>query len=186
MSISFALSSSLSQSFSERKRQRGNFSYRRKEYNSALQSYQTALKFLDTTENPLGEEEESQSTVFLDPYIQVQNNLAQVYLLNSQYEQCLNAVENVLKYDTNNIKALFRQAKALIDLGNYDHAIRPLKLLIQSPDKGVEKEKVKEMLNFCEAKLAKYQENEKQIYRRMFQSKTTAIEKPPLTTSKKV
>ncbi len=159
--------------FSDKKRQRGNFLYRRKEYSSALQCYQNALKFLDTTEYPLLDEEDNQSSILIDRYIQVQNNLAQVYLLNNKYEECLNAVNNVLKYDSNNIKALFRQSKALIELGNYDHAIQPLKLLLQNPNKDIEKDKVRDMLNLCETKLAKYQKNEKEIYKRMFQSKPT-------------
>jgi hypothetical protein len=82
----------------------------------------------------------------------------------------------------NNIKALFRQAKALIDLGNYDHAIQPLKFLLQNSNNDIEKDKVKEMLNLCETKLAKYQQNEKEIYKRMFQSKpsTTTNENPQI------
>jgi len=164
----------------DKKRQRGNFCYRRKEYSTALHCYQNALKFLDTTEYPI------ESSILIDRYIQVQNNLAQVYLLNNQYDQCLDAVDSVLKYDTNNIKALFRQAKALIELGNYDHAVKPLKLLLQNPNKNIEKEKIKEMLNFCETKLAKYQKNEKEIYKRMFQSKPTINEQPQTQTIKKV
>lgn len=174
--------------FSDKKRQRGNILYRRKEYTSALQCYQHALKFVDINENPLVENEENnQSSVLIDRYIQIQNNLAQVYLLNNKYEECLNSVDNVLKYDSNNIKAMFRQAKALIELGNYDHALQRLKLLSQNPNKDVEKDKIREMINFCETKLAKYHKNEKEIYRRMFQSKsTTTNEQTQLKEPKKV
>jgi len=42
------------------------------------------------------------------------------------------------------------------------------------------------MLNFCETKLAKYQKNEKEIYKRMFQSKPTINEQPQTQTIKKV
>jgi FK506-binding protein 8 len=175
--------------FSDKKRQRGNFSYRRKEYSSALHCYRNALKFLDTNQYPLLPEEEgenNQSSILNDRYIQVQNNLAQVYLLNNQYEQCLGAVNDVLKYDSKNIKALFRQAKALFELGNYDQAIQPLKLLLQNPSKDVEKDKVSEMLNICETKLAKYQKNEKEIYKRMFQPKPTVNEQPQIKNIQKV
>lgn len=173
--------------FSDKKRQRGNFCYRRKDYSSALQCYRNALKFLDINENPLLQEEESsQSSILTDRYIQVQNNLAQVYLLNNQYEQCLNAVDDVLQHDSNNIKALFRQAKAFFELGNYDQAVQPLKLLLQNQSKDVEREKVKEMLNICETKLAKYHKNEKEIYKRMFQPKTTINEKIPEKNTQKV
>ncbi|CAF1038675.1 unnamed protein product [Adineta steineri] len=165
--------------WSDKKRQRGNFSYRRKEYSPALTCYRNALKFIDIIQHPLleDEEENTQSSVFIDRYIQVQNNLAQVHLLNNQYQQCLEAVNDVLKHDPNNIKALFRQAKALFELGNYDEVIQALKLLLQNPSKDVEKDKVNEMLNICETKLAKYQKNEKEIYKRMFKSETIINDK---------
>ncbi|CAF1139388.1 unnamed protein product [Adineta ricciae] len=158
--------------WSDKKRQRGNFCYRWKDYASALQSYRNALKFLDVEQNPLLEEEENQSSTIIERYVQVQNNLAQVYLLNNQYEQCLEAVNAVLKHDSKNVKALFRQGKALFELGNYDEAVPPLKSLLQNPGKDVEKDKVIEMLKICETKLAKYKKNEKEIYTKMFQSKT--------------
>ena len=135
---------------------------------------------MNTDEYPLPEEDD-QSSILLDRYIQVQNNLAQVYLLTNQYDQCLNSVNDVLKSDSKNIKALFRQAKALVELGNYDEAIQPLKLLLNNPSQDVEKEKVNEMLNICQTKLAKYQKNEKEIYRRMFQPTTTTIIEQPQT-----
>ncbi len=163
--------------FSDKKRQRGNFSYRRKDYSTALQCYKIALKFLDTNENPLLDEEENQSSILIERYIQVQNNLAQVYLLNNQYDLCLNAVDDVLKHDSTNIKALFRQGKAFFELGNYDQALQPLKLLRNNSSQDVEKEKVNEMLKICETQLAKYQKNEKEIYKRMFQPSPT----PPTT-----
>jgi tetratricopeptide (TPR) repeat protein len=103
----------------------------------------------------------------------VQNNLAQVYLLLNQYEPCLDAVQHVFNHEPNNIKALFRQAKALFELGRYDQAVSPLKFLLQSPNGETDKEKVKEMLTICQSKLAKYQQNEKEIYRRMFQPVST-------------
>ena len=140
------------------------------------------MKFLDANENPLSENQEAEATRLVDGYIQVQNNLAQVHLLNNQYEQCLTAVDRVLQFDRNNIKALFRQAKALVELGNYEHAVGPLKVLLQNSDPGVERAKVKEMLNLCETKLAKYQKDEKEIYRRMFQSKNSS----PIQTNSKV
>ena len=152
--------------WSDKKRQRGNICYRRKQFSTALHCYQTALKFVDTSED------ETPSSSLTERYIQIQNNLAQVYLSNGQHEQCLDAVNSVLKHDINNIKALFRQAKALIDLGNYDHAIQPLKLLLQNPSQEIEKDKVREMLNQCETKLAKYRQTEKEVYKRMFQTKT--------------
>ena len=132
------------------------------------------MRFLDTEEHPLIDEN-SQSSILIEQYIQVQNNLAQVYLLNSQYESCLKAIDEVLKYDSKNIKALYRQARAYFELGNYDQAITPLNVLLKIQNQDIEKNKVNEMLYICETKLAKYKKNEKEIYRRMFTSTTAAI-----------
>jgi hypothetical protein len=59
-----------------------------------------------------------------DRFIQVQHNVAQVNLLLNKYEACLNTVDNVLKHDSRNVKALY-------ELGKYNQAIQSLKLFIQ-------------------------------------------------------
>ena len=106
-------------------------------------------------------------------YIQVENNRAQTFLSNEQYDQCLTSVENVLKHQPNNVKALFRQGKAFFQLGNYDQALKPLTILLKIDSDDVEKDKVNDMLKICQKKLAKYHQNQKEICQRMFQSKTS-------------
>jgi tetratricopeptide (TPR) repeat protein len=162
----------------DKKRQMGNFYYRRQDYPTSLQCYRGALRFLDTENNSiLTPFDESQRSILNDRYIQVQNNVAQVNLLLNKYEACLIAVENVLKHDSKNVKALFRQGKALFELGKYDQAIQPLKLFSQlqrgNSAAAVDYDKVTEMITVCENKLANYQKNEKEIYRRMFQPQPT-------------
>lgn len=157
----------------DKKRHMGNFHYRRQDYLTSLQCYNGALRFLDTDMNSiLISCNPSQQSILNDRFIQVENNIAQVNLLLNKYDACLNAVENVLKHDPKNLKALFRKGKALFQLGQYDKAIQPLKLFIQiqkgnsNPD--ADKDKVNEMIQTCENKLANYQKNEKEIYQRMF------------------
>ncbi|CAF1423512.1 unnamed protein product [Rotaria sp. Silwood1] len=161
----------------DKKRQMGNFHYRRQDYLTSLQCYNGALRFLDTDINPiLISFNEDQRSILNDAFIQVENNVAQVNLLLNKYDACLHAVENVLKHDPKNVKALFRQGKAFFQLGLYDKAIQPLKLFIQiqkgNPNSASDREKVNEMIQICENKLANYQKNEKEIYQRMFRPKT--------------
>ena len=168
----------------DKKRQMGNFHYRRQNYVTALQCYNGALRFLDTDNNSiLASFDESQRSILNDRYIQVQNNVAQVNLLLDKYEDCLRAVDNVLKHDPKNVKALFRQGKAFYGLGKYDKAIQPLKLFVQiqrgNSTATLDRDKASEIITQCENKLANYQKNEKEIYRRMFQP-------PPPTTNSTV
>ncbi|CAF3014140.1 unnamed protein product [Rotaria sp. Silwood2] len=161
----------------DKKRQMGNFHYRRQDYLTSLQCYNGAIRFLDTDMNPiLISFNENQKSLLNDAFIQVENNVAQVNLLLKKYDACLNAVENVLKHDSKNVKALFRQGKAFFQLGLYDKAIQPLKLFLQiqreSSNSNADKEKVNEMILICENKLANYKKNEKEIYQRMFKPKT--------------
>ena len=178
----------------EKKRQNGNVHYRRKEYPLSLQCYRGSLRFLDLENNPLrhdSAEEDRQKIV--DQYIQVQNNVAQVNLNLKRYDLCLNAVENVLRIDRTNIKALFRQGKSLFELGQYDRCQTPLKTILQLDSNHPDREQISKMISFAEQKLINYKQNEKDICRRMFQSNnaspttttsTTTTNGPPATTSK--
>ncbi|CAF1349964.1 unnamed protein product [Adineta steineri] len=161
-----------------KKREMGNFNYRRQDYQAALLCYHGALRFVDARTNPLSvPHEDHDLSVLSEKYIQVQNNVAQVNLLLNKYEDCLHAVENVLRLDPSNVKALFRKGKAFFELGEYKEAKQPLKLFLQAhqrnPLGGDDYIKVNEMLKTCENKLANYEKNEKEIYRRMFQPQPT-------------
>lgn len=147
--------------WADRKREKGNFALRRQDYPTAIQCYRHAVRFVDADEN------------LVDRYVQIENNLAQVYLLTTQYDQCLETIDNVLKHDEKNVKGLFRRARALFQLGKYDEAIEPLKILLEIDDQDVEKSRIAEMLKICQKKLEKYRQNEKEIYQRMFKSKST-------------
>ncbi|CAF0817990.1 unnamed protein product [Rotaria sordida] len=161
----------------DKKRQMGNFYYRRQDYLTSLQCYNGALRFLDTDINPiLVLSHENQRSILNDAFIQVENNVAQVNLLLNKYDACLHAVENVLKHDPKNVKALFRQGKAFFQLGKYDKAIQSLKLFTQvqrrNSNSMADRDKANEMILTCENKLANYQKNEKEIYQRMFKPQT--------------
>ena len=129
---------------------------------------------MDTDANPrLNGSSESDEKVLIDQYIQVENNLAQVNLHLNRYESCLSAVGNVLRHDPSNVKALFRQGKALFEMGKYDQALQPLKFLLElhreNPSLNCDRSKVNELIQICQSKLANYEKKEKEIYRRMFQ-----------------
>ena len=161
-------------SWGEKKKQMGNFYYHRQDYPNALQSYQGARRFLDTDLNPLSISfNQSEKSVLNDQLNQVLNNLAQVYLLMNNHQSCLDAVNRVIKTDPKNIKALFRQGKALFLLGLYDQAITSLKNYTKihtGTTNNQDNEKALEMISICEQKLANYKKDQKEMYQRMFQT----------------
>lgn len=120
----------------------------------------------------------------IEQFIQVQNNVAQVNLILKRYDLCLNAVENVLKFDRKNIKALFRQGKSLFELGQYDQCQIPLKTILQLDPNHSDKDQILKMISTAEQKLANYQQNEKEIYRRMFQSTPSPTSSSSTTTNR--
>ena len=166
--------------WAEKKRQRGNFHYHRQDYSPALQSYLGARRFLDTDFAPIESSADSQQTNLLNElFLQVENNLAQVYLNFNKYQQCLNATENILKRDPTNVKGLFRRAKALIELDKYHQALHTLKSLRQIQKQtttfaaAADIEHVQRMIEFCQNKFNSDEKNERETYRRMFQRQTT-------------
>lgn len=144
------------------------------------------MRFLDFENNPLrNETNENEKEKIVEQYIQVQNNIAQVNLNLKRYDLCLNAIGNVLKYDPKNIKALFRQGKSFFELGNYSQAIQSLKLLLQLQNNHQEREFILKMIQISEEKIAKYQQNEKEIYQRMFQSSNNKTSTSSQSSSEK-
>lgn len=155
----------------EKKKQMGNFYYRRQDYPNALQSYQGAQRFLDIDLNPLSISfDQSDKSILTDQLNQVLNNLAQVYLLMNNNQSCLDAVNRVLQTDSKNIKALFRQGKALFQLGLYEQAIQSLKNYTKINTGTTNHQEAFEMISICEQKLANYKKDQKEMYQRMFQT----------------
>lgn len=155
----------------EKKKEMGNFYYRRQDYPNALQSYQGARRFLDIDLNPLSIA--SDPTILNEQLNRVLNNLAQVYLLMNNNQSCLDAVNRILRTDPKNIKALFRQGKALFQLGLYDQAIQSLKTYTKfnsSTTNNQDHDKALEIISICEQKLANYKKDQKEMYQRMFQT----------------
>ncbi|CAF4792869.1 unnamed protein product [Rotaria socialis] len=97
---------------------------------------------------------------------------------NSTSLQRYNGALRFLNTDLNPILISFDENQRLILNDRlYDKAIPPLKILMQiqkgNSNATVDKEKVTEMIQICETKLAHYEKSEKEIYQRMFRPKTT-------------
>ncbi|GAB6019022.1 hypothetical protein CHUAL_000652 [Chamberlinius hualienensis] len=156
-------------SFAERKtianqkRERGNFWYVRLEANSALQCYRRALDFLDDNRTNFKETTEEQRELAA-LWMTVSNNMAAAQLRIGAYDAALKSVDNVLKMEPNNSKALFRKSKVLSKTGNVDEAISILKKLIElEPDNKV----LHQELYALRMKQFNDMKDEKKLYKRM-------------------
>lgn len=119
-------------SVGQRKKDRGNFWFSHCDYSMAVQCYRKAVEYFD--------DESIQIEVAMDRYflpqamqdlisekIKACNNCAQAQLKLEAFDSALASLQNVLKLDPNNEKALFRKAKALAAKGETELAIGTLR-----------------------------------------------------------
>lgn len=97
-----------------KKRERGNWWFARDEPIIAIQCYRRALDFLlpsndDATKQPEDKIKDSELQALLEDRTKVYNNLAAAQLKTEAYEAALESVENVLRVEPHNVKALFRK-----------------------------------------------------------------------------
>lgn len=103
--------------YGNQKRERANFWYNRNEFNTAIQIYRRALEFLDhkdgdpdSVDGELGLSIENLQSL-LDDRLIVYNNLAMAQIKVTAYDAALASVENVLRCQPNNSKALYRKGR---------------------------------------------------------------------------
>uniref|UniRef100_A0A0C9RN44 peptidylprolyl isomerase n=1 Tax=Fopius arisanus TaxID=64838 RepID=A0A0C9RN44_9HYME len=100
--------------FGNKKRERGNWWFARNEPTLAIQCYRRALDFLqssgdDHKKKPEDIMTDSQLQILLEDRTKVYNNLAAAQIKTEAYGAALESVNNVLRADPQNIKALFRK-----------------------------------------------------------------------------
>ncbi|CAH8464159.1 unnamed protein product [Heterobilharzia americana] len=124
-----------------RKKDRGNYYYKRDEFAFAIDSYNKALKILTLPPPPPTQssgdkpaESECSMELINDAKIKLENNLAAAQLKVQAYDAAVMSCDAVLQSDPENIKALFRKGKALLEMNEVDDAIPILqKVLTLAP-----------------------------------------------------
>uniref|UniRef100_A0A1B6JU69 peptidylprolyl isomerase n=2 Tax=Homalodisca liturata TaxID=320908 RepID=A0A1B6JU69_9HEMI len=166
-----------------RKKERGNYWYSRKNHTLAIQCYRRALEFLDdhgvssSEENKDETEEEIHS--LLEDRIKVYNNLAAAQMKIKAFDPALQSVDNVLRCQPNNVKALFRKGKVLAEKGETDEGISLLKkTLILDPDNV----QAKNELNLLLAKQKKDTAQQRKLYKKMLGTNKPAEKRPSSPT----
>lgn len=113
----------MNNTFRNKKRERGNWWFSRDEQTLAIQAYRRALEFLlpekDGTSPPEETEQiqeppsDADLQILMEDRMKVYNNLAAAQMKTQAYNAALESVENVLRCQPQNMKALFRKGNIL-------------------------------------------------------------------------
>lgn len=155
--------------FSEKKKDRGNYYFQRKEYDQAIEVYKRAISVLDID---LDNDYESLSREQIDRIhrlvADIYNNLGATQLKMESWSDALFSFRSCLERSPDNVKALFRMGKAYMGLGEHENALKHLKQAVEIDPQSL---LIQKELSFVQAEVAKNKRAEKQMYTRMFRNK---------------
>ncbi|XP_022106769.1 peptidyl-prolyl cis-trans isomerase FKBP8-like [Acanthaster planci] len=145
----------------DKKRERGNELFSRKDYSGAINSYSKALKLLEKAK--VSDDNGSKQAV-MELRVKCYNNLAAAQLKIDAYEAALKSCNNALEAEPENVKALFRKGKVLASQGDYEQAVKTMKeALSREPSNKVIHHELSRLTN----RETKERHSEKQLYQRM-------------------
>lgn len=179
---------SIRKSLATAKREKGNWWYSRQDATKAVQCYRKALDILNECvpykdeSGKLVETSEEVINDIIQHKLKVYNNLAAAQLMLEAYDTALTSVNEVIKYDPNNVKALFRKSKILTAKGCVTEAVETLrKAFLLEPENSA----VKMELSRCVKLQQIEKQHEKNLYKKMLgqNSKETSTDKSKVSKS---
>lgn len=151
------------------KRERGNYWYSRSDYPSSIQCYRRALEYLDT-ENETETDSPDKLQEILDDRLKVYNNMGAAQMKIEAYDAALKSVEHVLRCQKDNVKAIYRKAKIVTELGRISEAIALLERALHlDPSNRI----IQQDLMRLQAKQKSDVAKERSLYKKMFQLNDT-------------
>nr|XP_018900271.1 PREDICTED: peptidyl-prolyl cis-trans isomerase FKBP8 [Bemisia tabaci] len=171
-------------SIGNKKKERGNWWYSRKEFTLAIQCYRRALDYLDSNVATDDESSEDAITQLLEDRFKVYNNLALCQIKIEAYDAALQSLNNVLMAQPKNVKALFRKGQVLVKKNETDEAYKYLKQALElDPDS----KDIKNELARLQAKKKSDIKVEQNLYKKMLgQNKSTTQSKPSQSVSSRI
>ncbi|KAI9556257.1 hypothetical protein GHT06_018831 [Daphnia sinensis] len=155
------------------KRERGNWWYSRGDYTSSIQCYRRALDYLDT-ENETETDSPEKLQEILDDRLKVYNNMAAAQMKIEAYEAALKSVDNVLRCQKDNVKAIYRKSKIVTAMGKMSEGIALLERALHlDPSSKI----VQQDLMRLQAKQKLEVQKEKSLYKKMFNLNSTPAPK---------
>ncbi|XP_043203784.1 peptidyl-prolyl cis-trans isomerase FKBP8-like isoform X4 [Amphibalanus amphitrite] len=145
------------------KRDRGNWWFKREDFNHAIQCYRRALDFFDNESDEFTGLPDDVHLLF-EERLKVHNNMAAAQMKLEAYDAALRSLQLVLTCQPNNVKALFRKGKVLMAQNQVADAAETLReALKHSPDNRT----VQAELNRVLGVQRKQAEEQKSMYRKM-------------------
>ncbi|CAD5122768.1 DgyrCDS11175 [Dimorphilus gyrociliatus] len=146
------------------KRDNGNSLYSRGDYSDAIQCYTKALTILDTSGEAINDSQEDLQEL-LEIKVKCHTNLAAAQLKVGAYDAAEQSCSLALAIQPDNVKALFRKAKALINKGELEQASELMKkaLSIDPSERAIHYEQAKLL-----SRIREQNNSQKKIYQRMF------------------
>lgn len=161
----------------EKKRERGNEVFGRNDYAGAINSYNKAIKILESG-SLQGTPTKLQDLA--DCRLKCCNNMAACQLKVEAYDAAMKSCQAVLDLQPENVKALFRLGKAHTAKGNTKEGIQYLQKAFRlEPESKVIKQEIKKLSQ----KISKETELEKNMYKKMLGTKTTTAAAASATTN---
>lgn len=148
-----------------KKKERGNELYSRGEYSFAINSYTKALSVLDDGNEMTHSGSAEDLQLLLDTRMICFNNLAAAQIKVEAWDAAIQSCDEVLKKQSENVKALFRKGKCLSNKGELEMAIVYLQkaLKLEPSSKVIHKELVR-----LKAKNRIQDKSQAAMYQRMF------------------
>lgn len=148
----------------DRKRIRGNEYYKRGDFSKSLTEYMRALKILEAGGDAVGNNENENHALFLETRLKCYNNMAAAQVMIEAWDAASTSCDEVLKYQPDNVKALYRKGKCMASMGNTKAALTHYREVARlTPDS---KAILREIMAL-EKKSKKEDESEKALYQKM-------------------
>ena len=137
----------------QEQKEKGNEFFKNKNYNKAVISYQEAIKIADSIDE--------QRNIQLSCYL----NIANCYLQQKKWKECLYVTAKALEIDSNSSKALYRRGIAYLNLQDFTNAKKNLLLCARLEPTNMD---VRRQLNCCKDAYLASREEEQKAYANLF------------------
>ncbi|KNC75991.1 hypothetical protein SARC_11497, partial [Sphaeroforma arctica JP610] len=168
----------------EQKKARGNFLYKRGDYDGAIRTYIQALRIVShgTVHSPDADRDDDEVVVasanrskqMIALHLAVLNNLSQAHLVTRSIDKARKICDEALEIDENNIKALYRSGCVYLEMKAYSESARDFSRLLTLDSGNTD---AKNKLKLVNKRIQKEKVAERALYTAMMGKNDTAVKR---------